>query len=495
MVLHDHTWPRALARIQLLVLDCDGVLTDGQVLVDPQGVEVKRFSLRDGHGISLAMDSGLQVAILTRHHSDALIARARKLGIQHVVASTDKGSAVRELCRQLQAPPDRTIFMGDDVIDLPAMSQVGFAVAVADAHPRVLARADLVTRARGGQGAVRELIDLWLAHRNQPVTSRISQVVRQGTYIIAEIGQNHQGDPAIARELIRAAKLCGADAVKSQKRDVRTLLTPEEYNRPYSSPHAFGKTYGEHREALELSVEAWADLMAHATEMGLDFFASPWDIPSARLLLDLGCPLFKIPSAAVTNLPVLKEIASYDRPVILSTGMSSLDEIDAAVDILRECELYLLQCTSAYPVAFDAVNLRAMQTLSERYGRPVGLSGHHRGIAVDAAAVALGARVLERHFTLDRTWKGTDHAASLEPPGLSRLVRDVRAVAVALGDGCKQVLPCELPARTKLRGPPPGCPDTVRWHAPVAHQELAGCVGRSGPKGPVQEVHTAAAAS
>jgi YrbI family 3-deoxy-D-manno-octulosonate 8-phosphate phosphatase len=441
-----------LSQIDLVVLDNDGVLTDGQVLVDPNGVEVKRFSLRDGHGLALAMEAGIKIAILTRLPSESLMARARKLGVKHVIASTDKGKAIREICTNLKVSPARTAFIGDDVFDLPAMAEIGLAVAVADAHPRVLAQADMVTRSGGGQGAVREFIDLLLMHRNQSGSSSISQVVQNNTYIVAEIGQNHQGDLAIARELIRTAKICGVNAVKSQKRDIRTLLTPEEYQRPYNSPHAFGKTYGEHREALELSRDAWADLIAYAGEVGIDFFASPWDIPSARLLLELGCTIFKIPSAALTNIALLRELAGYGRAVILSTGMSNLTEIDAAVEILSKTELYLLQCTSAYPVEFHDVNLRAMQTLAHRYNLPVGLSGHHRGIAVDVAAVALGARILERHFTLDRTWKGTDHAASLEPPGLSRLVRDVRAVEESLGDGCKEVMKCELPTRAKLRG-------------------------------------------
>jgi YrbI family 3-deoxy-D-manno-octulosonate 8-phosphate phosphatase len=445
-----------LAAISLLVIDCDGVLTDGQVLVDPDGVEVKRFSLRDGHGLAIAREAGIGIAILTRNPSEALAARARKLGIDEVIASHDKGSAIREICARRGISPAHTAFIGDDVFDLPAMAEVGLAIAVADAHPRVLAHADWVTRAAGGQGAVREIVDLLLAHRAGPARSPIAAAIeRRRCYLVAEIGQNHQGDPAIARELIHTAKLCGVDAVKSQKRELSALLSPEEQSRPYASPHAFGATYGEHRRRLELEREAWADLFAYARELGITLFASPWDLPSARLLRELGCPIFKIPSAAVTNLPLLEEIAGYGRPVILSTGMSTIEEIDAAVAVLSGSELTLLQCTSAYPVESSAVNLRAMQTLAERYGRPVGLSGHHRGIAIDAAAVALGACLLERHFTLDRTMKGTDHAASLEPPGLSKLVRDVRAVEAAMGSGEKAVLECERAAREKLRAARP----------------------------------------
>ena len=440
-----------LDRVDLLVLDCDGVLTDGQVLVDPQGMEVKRFSLRDGHGLSIAREAGLKIAILTRVPSAALMARANKLGIEHVVASKDKAAAIRDICKELNVSPVRAAFMGDDVFDLPAMEQVGLGVAVADAHPRVLARADMVTRSCGGQGAVREFVEKWLAHQGRSCGSNISRVTENGIYVIAEIGNNHQGDPAIARELIRAAKICGADAVKSQKRDPRTLLSPEEFNRPYEGRHSFGATYGEHREALELSADAWADMFAYAAEIGIDFFASPWEVNSANLLDDLGCPLFKVASAVVTDRPLLERIASFGRPVILSTGMSTLEEIDGAVEQLSDTELYILQCTSAYPAAFETVNLNVMPALAARYGRTVGLSGHHRGIAVDSAAVALGARVIERHFTLDRTWKGTDHAASLEPPGLEKLVRDIRAVESALGTANKQVLECEQSARAKLR--------------------------------------------
>jgi len=440
-----------LDRVDLLVLDCDGVLTDGQVLVDPHGMEVKRFSLRDGHGLSLAREAGLKIAILTRVPSAALSARAKKLGIDQVVASKDKAAAIRDICKEMGVSPARAAFMGDDVFDLPAMAQVGLGVAVSDAHPRVLARADMVMRHGGGQGAVREFVEKWLAHRGRSSGSNISRVTESGIYVIAEIGNNHQGDPAIARELIRAAKICGADAVKSQKRDIGTLLSPEEYRRPYEGRHSFGATYGEHREALELSSEDWADMFAYAAEIGIDFFASPWEVNSADMLFDLGCPLFKVPSAVVTDRPLLERIAAFGRPVILSTGMSTLEEIDAAVKVLTDTELYVLQCTSSYPAAFDTVNLNVMPALAARYKRPVGLSGHHRGIAVDAAAVALGARVIERHFTLDRTWKGTDHAASLEPPGLEKLVRDIRAVERAMGTSRKQVQECERSARAKLR--------------------------------------------
>lgn len=281
--------------------------------------------------------------------------------------------------------------------------------------------------------------------------SRIAEITAARTYIIAEIGQNHQGDPAVARELIRRAAECGADAVKSQKRHLESLLTSEERSRPYDSPHSFGRTYGEHRAALELPVETHEELAAFARTVGLDYFCSPWDVQSARELRAAGLPYIKIPSAALTHAALLAEVARYGLPVLLSTGMSTLEEIDEAVGELSGCELYVLQCTSAYPCEFSDIHLRVIPELRARYGRVVGFSGHHRGISADIAAVALGARVLERHFTLDRTWKGSDHAASLEPGGLQRLVRDVRAVESALGSGVKAPQACEVVPRQKLR--------------------------------------------
>jgi sialic acid synthase len=271
------------------------------------------------------------------------------------------------------------------------------------------------------------------------------------TLIIAEIGQNHQGDIEIAKELIRTAKLCGVDAVKSQKRDVRTLLSSEEHGRIYDNPHSFGKTYGEHRERLEFNEEQYAELKQYAESIGIIFFASPWDVPSAHLLERLAMSLYKIASASITNDALLATVASFRKPTILSTGMSTLDEIQQAVNVFEGCEYALLQCTSAYPVRFEDVHLNVINAYRNMFSCPIGLSGHHKGIAIDAAAVTLGARIIERHFTLDRTMKGTDHAASLEPPGFSRLVRDIRAIEKALGSSTKNLLECELESKKKLR--------------------------------------------
>ena len=281
----------------------------------------------------------------------------------------------------------------------------------------------------------------------------IGTITKKRTFIIAEIGQNHQGDMEIAKELILAAAACGVDAVKSQKRDINTLLTPEEYHRPYNSPNAFAPTYGKHREALELSREQYLELATFARKYDITFFSSPWDIPSAQLLDDIGMPFFKVPSACLTHHALLETLVSFGKPIILSTGMSSVEQIDAAMEIVQGAEVYLLQCTSSYPSSFETINLNVIPFYAERYPEAsIGFSGHHRGVAIDVAAVALGATVIERHFTLDRTLKGSDHAASLEPGGLAKLVRDVRAVESALGDGCKRIYDEELPVMRKLRG-------------------------------------------
>ena len=279
-------------------------------------------------------------------------------------------------------------------------------------------------------------------------------VLANETYIIAEIGQNHQGDLEIAKRLIKEAAGAGVNAVKSQKRDTRTLLSDEEYNRPYESPNAFGETYGSHRDALELSVEDHVILKDYAETLGIAYFVSPWDPVSAAQMIKAGMPMFKIASASITDKDTVEVIASSDLPVIMSTGMSEESEIEQCVEWLRDNprQHIILHCTSTYPSDFEQLNLRYINVLEEKYPDfIIGFSGHHKGIAVDVGAVAMGAKVIERHFTLDRNLKGSDHAASLEVPGLRKLVRDIRAFEKSLGDGIKKVYPGEIPMRDKLR--------------------------------------------
>ncbi|TET54501.1 MAG: N-acylneuraminate-9-phosphate synthase [Anaerolineales bacterium] len=271
-------------------------------------------------------------------------------------------------------------------------------------------------------------------------------------FVIPEAGTNHMGQPEIAHKMIDLASWCGVDAVKFQKRNVDRILTRDGLDAPYTGPHSFGPTYGEHRRALEFTFEVFQDLKRHAAEKGLEFLASAWDEESVDFLDDLGVLAFKIASADLTNHPLLKHTGGKGKPVLLSTGMSTPEEIDQAVDLLRagDAPFALLQCTSTYPSAFGEINLRVMDTYRARYNCVVGYSGHEMGIAIPPVAVALGASIIERHYTLDRTWKGSDQAASLEPSGLSKMVRDIRHVEEAMGDGRKGLYHSEVAVRKKL---------------------------------------------
>jgi sialic acid synthase len=290
------------------------------------------------------------------------------------------------------------------------------------------------------------------------VTAKTIQIGRrrvgngQPCFVIAEGGVNHNGDPRLAEELVRIAARSAADAVKFQKRTIAELLTRAALERPYVNANSLGATYGEHRARLELTDADWIRLRDLATASGLEFIGSAWDHGSADLLDELQTPAIKTPSAVLTDLELLDYIARKGRPMIVSTGMSTLDEVDAAVECIlrRTDQLILLQCTSAYPSEFGDINLRVMETYRTRYGVLVGYSGHERGIAVTAAAATLGACVVERHFTRDRTLPGPDHAASLEPTGLEKLVRDIRHIETALGSAEKLIAPAEAPVRVRL---------------------------------------------
>jgi len=274
----------------------------------------------------------------------------------------------------------------------------------------------------------------------------------QPTFIIAEAGINHQGDIEIAIKLIDLAKEAGADLVKFQKRSIERILTKEGLEKPYDNPNSFGKTYGEHKRALELSNADYRILKKHADTKGILFSASPWDEESADFLESLGIPVYKIASPDLTNLPLLEHVAKKGKPVIVSTGMADLKEVEDAFNTITKytSQLILMHCVSTYPANFEHLNLRVINMLKGKFGVPVGYSGHEPGIAVGAAAVAVGAVVIEKHFTLDRTMKGSDHAASLEISGIKKIIRDIRAVEKALGSTEKKLIPEEIPIRQKL---------------------------------------------
>jgi sialic acid synthase SpsE len=269
-------------------------------------------------------------------------------------------------------------------------------------------------------------------------------------YIIAEIGINHNGDIAIAKQLMDVAVETGCDAVKFQKRTPEICVPEEQKSIPRETPWGT-MTYFEYKKRIEFEQPEFEQIDAYAKKIGIDWFASPWDVPSVDFLEGFNVPCQKIASACLTDSELLTAINKTRTTTILSTGMSSIEEIDKAVSLLDNVPLAIAQATSTYPAEASELNLRALQTFAEKYKVPVGYSGHERGLQVTIAAVALGATFIERHITLDRSMWGTDHSASLEPEGLKKLVRDIRIIELALGDGKKKVYDSEIPIRAKLR--------------------------------------------
>ena len=256
-------------------------------------------------------------------------------------------------------------------------------------------------------------------------------------FVVAEIGHNHQGSLRTCRQLFEAARQAGADAVKLQKRDNRSLYTRAYYDRPYDNENSFGPTYGLHREALEFGWDQYVELKANAESLGLVFFATAFDRPSVDFLDRLGVPAIKIASADLTNISLI-EYAAHARPLILSTGAASMRDVqEAHALVLPRAFHAFLHCTAIYPAPAEALNLRAIATMHRELECVVGYSSHFAGISMPLVAYMLGARIIECHFTLNRAMKGTDHAFSLEPNGLRRLVRDLRRARAALGDGVK----------------------------------------------------------
>ncbi len=271
----------------------------------------------------------------------------------------------------------------------------------------------------------------------------------QPCYVIAEIGINHNGDLAIAKKLINVAAAANCDAVKFQKRTVDVVYTPEELAKPRESP--FGETNGDLKRGLEFSGRDYEEIDRFCREIGIPWFASCWDEASVDVIARFDVPCFKVASASLTDDNLLRHTRAQGKPIILSTGMSTIEEIDHAVEVLGKRDLILMHTTSTYPSAANELNLRAIPTLKQRYGLPVGYSGHEAGVPMSVAAAVLGACAIERHITLDRAMWGSDQAASLEAPGISRLVRDIHDCEQAMGDGVKRVYASELPIRAKLR--------------------------------------------
>ncbi|MBG0822352.1 N-acetylneuraminate synthase family protein [Planomonospora sp. ID91781] len=464
--------------VDAVITDFDGVHTDDRAYVGEDGRETVAVNRSDGMGVSLLRRSGVKIMIMSTEQNPVVSARARKLGVPVLQGLTDKRTVLRDWLAIEGLDPARVAYVGNDVNDLGPMSDVGWPVAVPDAHPRVRAAARVVLTRPGGAGAVRELCDRVLAARPEGAAApaavaapaapapraelRLVASPRpvpigdalvgpgQPVYVIAEIGINHNGDLDIARRLIDVAAEAGCQAVKFQKRTPEICVPLEQRDQIRQTPWG-AMTYMEYKVRTEFGHAEYAEIAKYSAERGLHWFASPWDVPSVEFLESMDVVTHKVASAGVTDLELLRALAATGKPVILSTGMSTLEEIDRAVEILGTSGLVLMHATSTYPLPPEEANLRAITTLQERYGVPVGYSGHERGLQISLAAVTLGAVTVERHITLDRTMWGSDHAASLEPAGLEHLVRDIRIIETALGDGVKRVFPGEEAPKARLR--------------------------------------------
>jgi len=271
-------------------------------------------------------------------------------------------------------------------------------------------------------------------------------------FIIAEIGSNHGGSVDTCKALFREAKRVGASAVKLQKRSNKTLFTKTAYNRPYQNRNSYGETYGLHREALELGWPEYVELMQYADELDIIFFSTPFDHESVDFLERLDVPLYKIASADCTNIPLIKYVIQTGKPVIVSTGGATWEDIDRVYDVVDRPKTALLHCVATYPNQPEEMNLQIIPEMKKRYPElaAVGLSDHYNGICMAETAYVLGARVIEKHFTLNHSWKGTDHALSLEPQGMESLVNNIKRISIAMGKADKVVLEQEKSAIEKM---------------------------------------------
>tara|TARA_B100001093_G_scaffold509041_1_gene572328 strand:- start:6319 stop:7386 length:1068 start_codon:yes stop_codon:yes gene_type:complete len=274
-------------------------------------------------------------------------------------------------------------------------------------------------------------------------------------YVIAEIGNNHGGDINTALKMIKSAKDCGADAVKFQRRNNKKLFTTKFYNSPYNSYNSFAPTYGLHRDHLEIKDQDYQTLIDYSNDIGIEFFATAFEEQSLEFLETKNLPFYKVASGDIFNFKMLKMYADIGKPIIISTGGCTNIDIKKATDFLDSNSFNnytLLQCTASYPCDFEYMNLDYIKKLFDEYpDKIIGLSDHNRGIALPIYAYAIGARIIERHFTLDRSQKGTDHAFSLEPLGLKKMIRDLKAVKISRGNGVKSVYDCETKPLEKMR--------------------------------------------
>jgi YrbI family 3-deoxy-D-manno-octulosonate 8-phosphate phosphatase len=453
------------SAIKLLLTDCDGVLTDAGVYYDELGESLKKFSIRDGMGVErLRKYAGVDTGIITGERSPSVIKRAEKLQITELhLGVKDKPEVFKEICNRLGLETHEVAYIGDDYNDIEIMLLAGLTACPADALPYVKVHADLVCEAKGGEGCFRELAELIIDSKNNvltkdgTITLNNGRVIGKGhpCYIIAEIGINHNGSLETAKQLIDEAVTAKADAVKFQKRTPEICVPKDQWELMRDTP--WGRiTYIDYKRKTEFGIAEYAAIDQYCKKLGIDWFVSAWDAPSVDFMERFDTVIYKLASASLTDFELIQRILETGKPLMLSTGMSTMKEIEDTMAYINAFDanypLFIAHATSAYPCPPHELNLKMIQTLEAKYsGIPIGYSGHETGLATTVAAVAMGATFVERHFTLDRAMWGSDHAASVEPQGFQRMVRDIRDVEIAAGDGVKKVYESEIGPMKRLR--------------------------------------------
>jgi len=449
------------SRIRVVLTDVDGTLTDGGVSYSASGERAKRFDLRDGMGVERLRHAGMETVFITRESSPSVRKRADKLKVRAYLGIADKRAALPMILDQLGVFAGQVAYIGDDLNDLPIMEAIaphGLTGAPSDAQPQVLNAVHFRSTRPGGRGAFREFAEWLITNRNGE--GHMVRAIRTGNrfigegqpvFVIAEIGINHNGSLDIAKRLIDGAVLAGADAVKFQKRTPELCVPRDQWDIERQTPS--GKMrYIEYRRWIEFNQDQYREIDRYCKDRKILWFASCWDEPSVDFMEQFEPPLYKAASASLTDVALLKKMRSTGRPLMISTGMSTLDEIRAAVDAVGTENLLIAHSTSSYPCPLEDLNLRMIDTLRAMYPScPIGYSGHETGLAPSWAAVTLGATFVERHITLDRAMWGSDQAASVEIVGFVRLVANIRDVERSMGDGVKRVTATELAQRKKLR--------------------------------------------
>jgi YrbI family 3-deoxy-D-manno-octulosonate 8-phosphate phosphatase len=461
------------SQVKLLITDCDGVLTDGGVYYGAEGEHLKQFNIRDGMGVERLRNLiGVETAIITGEKSPSVVTRAEKLKIAEVhLLAKNKPAVLAEIKERLGLQAEQIAYIGDDYNDQEVMKLVGFTACPADALPGIKAQVDYICELKGGEGCFREVAELIIeAQTESGQSASVAQHIKDGfitlkngrkigigqpSYVIAEIGINHNGSLEIAKQLIDEAVAAKVDAVKFQKRTPEICVPKDQWEVMRDTP--WGRmTYIDYKRKTEFGIAEYAAIDQYCKKFGIDWFVSVWDAPSVDFMEQFDTVIYKLASASLTDFELIERVLETGRPLMLSTGMSTMKEIENAMAFINafspDYPLFIAHSTSAYPCKPEELNLNMIHTLGNKYpGIPIGYSGHETGLATTVAAVAMGATFVERHFTLDRAMWGSDHAASVEPQGFQRLVRDIRDVETAAGDGIKKVYDSELMPMKRLR--------------------------------------------